>query len=256
MPQQRRECVGRAAGRRSAYFISVVNAIGQQQFPDQQGIRVAFNLITPGYFSTLGAGLLAGRDFDFSDAVNAPKAAIISETMARRRFPNQNPVVQQITMSGNDVRTIVGIARDVRYANVKDVPRDVVYRPFFQDERPGPPSFEVRYLGTTAEAVAAVRASLRATDAALTPFRIKTLEAQTKESLSREEVLAMLTTYCGGLRLLVCRLYGLMTYPAGEATGNSLVMASPTAQCAGWCRENTATALIEWRWLRKVAAPG
>ena len=119
------------------------------------------------------------------------------------------------------MRTIVGIAKDVRYANVKDVPRDVVYRPFFQDERPGPPSFEVRYVGTTAEAVAAVRASLRATDAALTPFRIKTLEAQTKESLSREEVLAMLTTYCGGFAvLLACiGLYGLMTYSVAQRTG-------------------------------------
>jgi predicted permease len=234
----------------SAYFVSSVNAIGQQQFPDQQGIRVATNQIAPGYFSTLGVAMLTGREFDWRDEVNAPKTVIISQTMARRRFTNQNPLGQQITISGSDVRTIVGVAKDVRYGNVKDAPRDVVYRPLFQDRQPGAPTFELRYTGTTVDAMKAVRQSLAATEPAVSPFRIKTLEVQTEESLSREEVLAALTTYCGGFAvLLACiGLYGLMAYSVAQRTGElglrMALGAQPWSVRSMVLRENSATVVI------------
>jgi predicted permease len=233
----------------SAYFVNVVSAIGQHQFPDQQGIRVATNQIAPAYFSTLGVGMLRGREFDSRDDLTAPKTAVISETMARRRFPNQDPIGQQITLSGNDTRTIIGIARDVRHANIKDLPRDVVYRPFFQDARPGPPTFEIRYAGLTADALTAARLTVAATDPNLTPFRIKTLEMQTGESLSREQVLAVLTTYSGGFAtLLACiGLYGLMTWSVTQRTselGLRMALGAPPA-AVRWMvlRENLATVL-------------
>jgi hypothetical protein len=187
----------------SAYFIGVVNAIGQQKFPDQQGVRVAINQIAPEYFSTLAVPILIGREFDWRDDLNAPK--------------------------------------------VKDAPRDVVYRPFLQDARPGAPTFEIRYAGDVSGGVSGARAILSSIDRVLTPFRITTLEVQTRESLSREEVLAILTTYSGGFAvLLACTgLYGLMTFSVTRRTGELGIRMALGAQPASvrWMvlRENAAT---------------
>src|SRR5215468_5821863 len=81
-----------------------------------------------------------------------------------RAAAKRDPIGVQITLAGNDVRTIVGVAKDMRYANVKDAPRDVVYRPLFQELRPGPPTFEIRHAGTTADALRAMRATVAAVD--------------------------------------------------------------------------------------------
>ena len=128
------------------YFVDVVSKIGDSTRPDGQGVRVAYNPSSPGYFATLGIPLLAGRDFDVRDSESSPKVAIISERMARH-FTG-NPVGQQITVGA--VREVVGVAKDTLYASVKDAPRDVVYTPIFQSSAKDmwyTPTFEVRYAG-------------------------------------------------------------------------------------------------------------
>lgn len=197
-----------------AYFVA---AFTKPEEPDNR-IRVASNNLAPGYFATLGIPILAGRDFDWQDGAAGLKSVIVSETLARRHFPDQNPVGQTIMMDG--IREIVGVARDTRYGNVKDAPRDVVYRPLFEREYGGQITYEVRYHTDPATLERNVRELVSQLDARLSVFRVKTLEVQTAESLSRERLLALLTAYFGGFALLLASigLYGLMSYAVTQRT--------------------------------------
>ena len=192
-----------------AYFVGSFTKPGES--PDRR-VRVAHNMVTPGYFTTLAIPLLAGRDFDRRDESGGLKSVIVSETLAKRHFPNQNPV--GLTILFNGVHEIVGVAKDTRYGNVKDAPREVIYRPLFERATGGSISYEIRFQGTLASVERSVRALVAKEDPRLSVFRMKTLEAQTKESLSRERLLALLTSYFGGFALLLASigLYGLVSY--------------------------------------------
>jgi predicted permease len=203
------------------YFISVVTSVGDRDLPDDQKIRIAFNNVGPGYFSTLGIPLLIGRDFDRRDTRSMPKVAIISERMARHF--SGNPVGQRIVLGREDVREVIGVVKDIRYANVKDAPREVVYVPIFQGDPKAmwyTPTFEIRYAGAAMDMIRSVREVVTRVEPGLTIFRAKTLEVQTEESLSRERLLALLTSYCGGFALLLAciGLYGLMTCAVAQRT--------------------------------------
>jgi len=195
------------------YFIGTVTQAGSRTLPDAEPIRIAYNDISPGYFKTLAIPLLSGRDFDRRDDAGSPPVAIVSEKLARHFVGD--PVGQRIRLGKSDLREVVGVARDSRYANVKDAPREVVYLPLFQARPDGfwyAPSFEIRYAGSLPEVLRRVRESVERLDPQLVPFRLKTLEAQTQESLVRERLLALLASCFSGFALLLAciGLYGLM----------------------------------------------
>lgn len=199
----------------SYYFIGTVTSVGDKTRPDDRPIRIAFNNVSPGYFGTLGIPLVSGRDFDRRDDGNSPPVAIVSEKLARHF--DGNAVGQMVRLGRNDLREVVGVAKDSRYANIKDAPREVVYLPMFQakpDSMGYWPTFEVRYRGPLPELLDRVRETVGQGEPLLTLFRVKTLEVQTQESLSRERLLALLASYFGGFALLLAciGLYGLMTY--------------------------------------------
>ena len=78
-----------------------------------------FCVATDGYFQVLGIPLVRGRIFDERDSANSPHVAVISESLARERWPNQDPIGHTIEFGNMDgdlrLLTIVGIVGDVRY---------------------------------------------------------------------------------------------------------------------------------------------
>ena len=104
--------------------------------------RARFRTVSPGFFSALGVPILAGRDFNDTDRQSGEKVVIISESLAKRMFPNADalnrrlrwtdPVMQFINVS-TDGRRIVGIAADIDDENIVPGPALTVYHPFGQE---------------------------------------------------------------------------------------------------------------------------
>src|SRR5579883_3587005 len=89
---------------------------GEAPRPQGTGGMIAWRYVTPGYFSTLGIPLRRGRAFMEEDRAAAAYSLVISETLARMMFPNQDPVGRRIIFQGGHGErfTVVGVAADVR----------------------------------------------------------------------------------------------------------------------------------------------
>ncbi len=98
--------------------------------PSQVG-HALYCVASEGYFRAVGIPLIRGRLFGEQDAWNSPHVAIISQTLARQRWPNQNPIGQTIdfgNMDGNlKPLTIIGIASDVRASGLDRPPSAIIY---------------------------------------------------------------------------------------------------------------------------------
>ena len=201
------------------YLLDKVNEIDGRNLRESDVIRVAWNATSPGYFSTVSTPVLSGRDFEPHDNETAPKVVIVSESLAKSAFPNQNPLGHRLGLD-----TIVGVVKDSLYDGARDQPRPLLYHPLFQHGRDqefgwGFVSFELRY-GSLSNLLDEVRREIASVDRNLPVFRAKTLVAQTEESLMEERLLATVSGFFGVLALLLAciGLYGLMAYAVARRT--------------------------------------
>jgi predicted permease len=204
------------------YLVNVIQEIDGMKLPERDRIRIAYNVLSPGYFSTAATPILLGRDFDLHDSGASPRVVIINESLAKRALPGQNPIGHHLGWAagkGGAGATIIGVVKDTHYNGVRDQPRPVLYMPLFQSDNTDV-SFEMRYrsgTGLTDE----VRCEVASIDPSLPIFRVRTLRAQTEQSLLKERLLATLSAFFGGLALLLAclGLYGLMAYAVARRTG-------------------------------------
>ena len=92
-----------------------------------------FNVVTPDYFRTLGIPIFSGRTFDGRDRPDKPRVAIVNQSLARRYFPNQDPVGRRISFDdGKQWTQIVGVTGDVRERTLDQAPKDLIYVPYAQ----------------------------------------------------------------------------------------------------------------------------
>ena len=99
-----------------------------------------FGVVTDGYFQVLGTPLIRGRIFDKRDGADSPHVAVISESLARDRWPNRDPISHSVEFGNMDgdlrLLTIVGIVGGTHEYGLDVPPRPTVYVNLFQRPRP------------------------------------------------------------------------------------------------------------------------
>ncbi|MBO0863071.1 MAG: ABC transporter permease, partial [Chloracidobacterium sp.] len=104
---------------------------GRPPFELEKAPIVEGNHISPEYFRTMGIPIRAGRTFSAQDGAESTKVVIINETLARRFFPNENPIGRRLFSAPNQ-RTIVGVVSDTHHLGLDQDIRPEVYLPYVQ----------------------------------------------------------------------------------------------------------------------------
>jgi predicted permease len=172
-------------------------------------------VVRDNYFATMEIPLLQGRGFTSQDDERGQRVAIVSETLARKFFPNQDPIGKRVATETADKIEIVGVVRDTKYNSQRDDTEPLIYMPWQQQlDEVGEMFFAVRVAGDPLALVPAVRQVVRETDVNLPVTRVTTQIEQTRETLTEERTFARLVSFFGGLALLLAAigLYGVMAY--------------------------------------------
>ena len=147
---------------------------GRSRSPTARAQSPQARSVTPGYFAALGVPLLRGRLFDGRDAESSPPVVVISDTMARRYWPGEDPVGRRITFNsgipqaqqqvvgGPGSREVIGIVGDVRHLGLDEEPEPMFYTPHTQQPSYHTMTLVVRTAGDVPGLAASVRAELRA----------------------------------------------------------------------------------------------
>ncbi|HEY6292994.1 MAG TPA: ABC transporter permease [Terriglobia bacterium] len=178
-----------------------------------------FNCVSPGFFKTLRMPMLAGRNFTSDDTASSAPVAIISQTLARRFFPNLNPIGKTFRMVSIGCQPaapieVVGLVKDAKYLSVRADAPPTAYFPATQDpDHSESESFELR-TGIPPSALAApIQAAVGGVNHEI-PLQFHTLAEQVNDSLVHERLLALLSAFFGTLALLLAMvgLYGTLSY--------------------------------------------
>ena len=179
------------------------------------------NAITPGWFATYGTPLLSGRDFTAQDRPGTP-VAIVNAAFVRHFFGSQPALGRQIRLTNADhfdTMTVVGIAADAAYDEIRGEPPPQLFRPMSQFEEPFPMAVATVRVGPGAAAglQAALTRAITGVDPTIA-ITYRGVEARVHDRLGESRVIALLSVFFGGLALVLAAigLYGVTAYGVTE----------------------------------------
>ena len=201
-----------------------VQAEGYSPPKGQAAPTVYYDVVSRDFFETLRMPVVRGRSFSTSDHQNAPRVAIVSQTLAERFWPGHDPVGKKVQLTVDPAHWIqvVGVLRDARSLAVTELRQPYLYVPFEQNYAPIQ-TLRVRYHGGTETAIAEVLKEITSLAPGLPVAGVETMLQQIDSSaygFLGLRLEAGFATALGllGLALALLGLYGVVSYAAVQRT--------------------------------------
>lgn len=194
---------------------------GQSNQPDGEPYSAEFRSVHPGYFKALGIPLQRGRQFLPEEDQSPSRRLVVSETLARKFWPNQDPIGKSITVPGWNaaVYEVVGVVGDVKHFGLNRDPSPTLYVPFM-DQPASAVSLALRTKGNPLSMLPAVREVIRTLDPDLPVVRPRTMTEAIAESVAMNRFGMVFLSILSGVALLLSALgiYGIMAYSVSQRT--------------------------------------
>ena len=195
----------------------------EEDSPDV-GYPVFRYAVTPGYFETIGIPLRRGRLLDAHDVAGTPPAILISESLAKRRFPNQDPIGKRVHVGGridSPMFTVVGVVGDVKQMSLAMSESDAVYTTTTQWHwADGTLSLVVGARGDAAAFVPAIKNAIWSVDKDQPIVRIARMDDLLAASAAERRFVLILFEAFGLVALVLAAtgIYGVLSGSVTERT--------------------------------------